>query len=99
LSQNVPIKGHEKVRFARLGGEIECRVQGVEFEEIAVGFAGRRARASVAHPPEVCHSLPGPVRKRFGLGNAFGELVHFRGEVVNHPVHPVTDGSVRIVRD
>ena len=67
------LHGALKIFFRGAGFESELRVEGVEFEEIAMRFAGRRARAAIADFAEVVAALESPVRSFFGLGEILRE--------------------------
>src|SRR5262249_31801570 len=65
LCQNVAFHGRDQLVLGRAGGQVERRVQGVELEEVAVRFAARRGRASVAGVAEVVLALPGAAGEGF----------------------------------
>jgi hypothetical protein len=52
--------------------QVEHFVQSIEFEEVAMGFAGRRAGAAVADFAEVVATLAATAGHVVDLGDAFG---------------------------
>jgi hypothetical protein len=52
--------------------QVEHFVQGIEFEEVAMGFAGRRAGAAIADLAKVVATLAATAGYLIDLGDAFG---------------------------
>src|SRR5574337_1837585 len=88
LSQHVPLDRLEQFRLVLARRQGELRVQGVEFEEVAVGRTPGRARSAIADLPEVVHSVASEARNRVPGRYAFGELAPRGPDPPYTPVDP-----------
>ena len=72
LCQYVTLHGVLYVLLAGSRLQVEHFVQSIEFEEVAVGFAGRRTGAAITDFAEVVATLAATAGHFIDLGDAFG---------------------------
>src|SRR6266704_5451947 len=99
LPEDVALRGAFDVGFGGSRFQIQLRIEGVEFEEIAMRLARRWAWTAVADFSEIVAALAGAVRKLFLLRDSLGKLLSIRREVKQHPVNPGAYPRVGIVHD
>src|SRR6266705_3743635 len=99
VCEDVALHGAFDVGFGGPGFQIQLRIEGVEFEEITMRLARRRAWTAVADFAEIVAALAGAVRKLFLLRDSLGKLLSIHREVKQHPVHPGAHRRVGIVHD
>src|SRR6266581_6245545 len=99
LREDVALHGALDIGFGGSGFQIEFRIEGVEFEEIAMWLAGRWAWTAVSDFAEIVAALAGAVRKLILLRDSLGKFLRVRREVKQNPVHPGAYRRVGIVHD
>jgi len=72
LSQYVALHGLLHVPLAGAWLQVEHFVQSIEFEEVAMGFAGRRAGAAIADFAEIVATLAATAGHLIDPSHAFG---------------------------
>lgn len=99
LGQDVALHGPFDVFFCSAGHKIQLGIKGVELEEVAMGFAGRRTGPAITDFPEVIAALARTVRRLLVLWEILREGAQIRGQVEDHPMYPGSHRSVGIVGD
>src|SRR5947207_14453009 len=96
----MPLHRNQERLFGQARLEPKSAIERIQSEEVAVGFAGRRAGAAVADVVERVRALRSSlVEEVFGGGQPFEELGDRGGEVVEGTVSPVAGRSVGVVAD
>jgi len=99
VGDEMRLHGEFELDAAGAGLEVEAGVERVEPEEVAMGIAGRRTRATIADAVEVVDALAGTVVEQFDLGRVLGAERGAGGDVPEEPVGPGAGGCVGIVGD
>jgi len=99
LGQYVALHGPFDVFFCSAGHKIQLGIKGVELEEVAMGFAGRRTGPAITDFPKVIAALAPTVSRLLVLRDILREGAQIRGQVKDHPMHPGSHRSVGIVGD
>src|SRR5262249_56662367 len=96
LALHMPLHRLGDVLLGRAGRESEFSIERVELEEVAMGRAARRTRATVADLPEAVGPVAATILQRLLGRDAFGKPAGRCREVVEHPVDPRAGGRIRI---
>src|SRR6266487_1901998 len=99
LPEDVALHGSFDLGFGGSRFQIQLRIEGVEFEEIAMRLARRWAWTAVSDFAEIVAALAGAIRKLFLLRDSLGKFLRIRRQVKQHPVHPGAHRRVGIVHD
>ncbi len=88
---------HFVLSFTRL--EMKHFIQRVEFEEVMVSVAYRRAWPPITDPPKVVSPLRASSGDFAPFRHIVGESTQPRGEIINHPMNPGARRRIRILGD
>ncbi len=98
-SQLVTLDSGKQTGFTQAGGKIRGQVEGVQVEEVAVRFSGRRTGAAVAVLAKAVASLAAYAGHLGTLGHVTGQAIQHGRQVVEHPMGKGTGGGVRVIQD
>ena len=79
MGQDVALHGLEEVILLGPRLQVKLRVQRIELEEVPMGIAPRRARASVSQALEVVGAMSRAVGQSLRAGNPLWQLCDIRG--------------------
>ena len=97
LAEDVALHRAKQVLLCRARFERNLRVEGIQFEKVAMRATRRRARSAITRALEIVDALPGAVGEGFSRGNLLGKFRHRRRESVKDPMDPRAHRRVRVV--
>ncbi len=94
FGEDVAVHGVQQLIAGGFAGNVNLRVERIEFEIIPVRLPRRRTRAAVAHLLEIVHALPRAVRELIALREIFCKSALSRGNVIDDPMNISSAGRV-----